>query len=253
MQVFRGPRDQLVQQAKQPRGPSRHPGRSGPSRSRRRRGPSRFARYTETFGLSELFVEGAEPPLSVQPKDEFLARFPAGEYMIVGETADGRPLLSKTVFTHDIPDGPVMISPGADGSVDLDAPVISWEPVTSPVGIEIVRYELFVSAEDDEVLGIEMLFELPATVTEVPIPSALMMAGTYKYEVLAIETSGNKTITEGEFTTGGFSASSASEGVEEEYLGIVASFSSTELVFEDGTTFVIDDNTDVETTLKIGL
>lgn len=36
-------------------------------------------------------------------------------------------------------------------------------------------------------------------------------------------------------------------------MGIVASFSSTELVFEDGTTFVIDENTDVETTLSIGL
>ena len=33
----------------------------------------------------------------------------------------------------------------------------------------------------------------------------------------------------------------------------MASFSSTELVFEDGTTFVIDENTDVETTLSIGL
>lgn len=36
-------------------------------------------------------------------------------------------------------------------------------------------------------------------------------------------------------------------------MGIVASFSSTQLVFEDGTTFVIDENTDVETTLSIGL
>ena len=125
---------------------------------------------TEKHGLSELFFEGAEPSLDEQPLDEFLARFPEGEYIVVGETTEGDPLISMTTLTHDIPDGPVIISPGEDAVVDLDAVVIAWEPVTSPPGIEIVRYELFLAPEDPPegdpppVLGIDLALELPSTV-----------------------------------------------------------------------------------------
>jgi hypothetical protein len=165
---------------------------------------------TENHGLSELFFEGAEPPLDEPPLDEFLARFPQGEYAIVGETVEGDVLMSTATFTHDIPDGPVMISPAEDEVVDMDAAVIAWEPVTSPSGIEIVRYELFLApAEPPEgdpppVLDINLSIELPSTVTDVRIPPELLMPGTeYEFEVLAIEVSGNKTITAGEFITAG--------------------------------------------------
>ena len=165
---------------------------------------------TEKHGLSELFFEGAEPSLDEQPLDEFLARFPEGEYTIVGETIEGDTLRSTAIFTHDIPDGPVMISPAEDEVVDLDAVIIAWEPVTSPSGIEIVRYELSFAPEDPEegdsppVLDIDLTLELPSTVTEVQIPPELLMPGTeYVFEVLAIEVSGNKTITEVAFFTAG--------------------------------------------------
>lgn len=154
---------------------------------------------TEIFGLSELFFEGAEPPLTEQPLDEFLARFPEGEYIIVGETVEGEALMSTATFTHDIPDGPVMISPQEDEEVDPDGAIIAWEPVTSPPGIEIARYELSVSPAEDLVLNIDLALELPSTVTEVQIPPEFLVAGTYEFEVLAIEVSGNKTITAGEF------------------------------------------------------
>ena len=118
--------------------------------------------------------------------------------------------MSTATFTHDIPDGPVMISPGEDEVVDLDAVVIAWEPVTSPPGIEIVRYELFLApveppeGDPPPALEIDLALELPATVTEVQIPPELLMPGTeYEFEVLAIEVSGNKTITGGEFVTAG--------------------------------------------------
>lgn len=165
---------------------------------------------TEKHGLSELFFEGAEPPLDEQPLDEFLARFPEGEYTIVGETVEGDALMSTASFTHDIPDGPVIISPGEDEVVDLDAAVITWEPVTSPPGIEIVRYELFLApveppeGDPPPVLDIDLTLELPSTVTEVQIPPELLMPGTeYEFEVLAIEVSGNKTITASAFVTAG--------------------------------------------------
>ena len=165
---------------------------------------------TEKHGLSELFFEGAEPSLDEQPLDEFLGRFPEGEYMIVGKTTKGDTLISKATFTHNIPDGPVMISPREDEVVDLDAIINAWEPVTSPPGIEIVRYELSFAPEDPEegdpppVLDIDLTLELPSTVTEFRIPPELLMPGTeYLFEVLAIEVSGNKTITEIAFFTAG--------------------------------------------------
>ena len=117
--------------------------------------------------------------------------------------------MSPAKFTHAIPDGPVMISPEGGVVVDLDAAIITWESVNSPAGIEIVRYELFVApaANPDEwdpppVLDVDLTLELPSTVTEVSIPPELLMPGTgYAFEVLAIEVSGNKTITAGEFVT----------------------------------------------------
>ena len=165
---------------------------------------------TEKHGLSELFFEGAEPPLDEQPLDEFLARFPEGEYVIVGKTIEGDTLISGATFTHDVPDGPVIVSPGENEVVDPDAVVIVWEPVTSPPGIEIVRYEFFLAPVEPEEgdpapeLDIDFALELPATVTEVRIPPEFLMPGTeYDFEVLAIEVSGNKTITGGVFVTAG--------------------------------------------------
>ena len=118
--------------------------------------------------------------------------------------------MSKATFTHNIPDGPAIISPREDDVVDLNAVVIAWEPVTSPPGIEIVAYELFFAPEDPEegdplpVLDIDLALELPSTVTEFRIPPELLMPGTeYVFEMLAIEVSGNKTITEVAFFTAG--------------------------------------------------
>lgn len=165
---------------------------------------------TNKHGLSELFFEGAEPPLDEQPVDEFIARFPKGEYMVVGKTTKGDALISTATFTHNIPDGPVIISPKEDGVVDMDAVVIAWEPVTSPPGIEIVRYELSFAPEDPEerdpppALDIDLFLELPSTVTEFRIPPELPMPDTeYVFEVLTVEVSGNKTITEVAFFTAG--------------------------------------------------
>ena len=47
----------------------------------------------------------------------------------------------------------------------------------------------------------------------------------------------------------------AEEGEEDEleFTGVVASLSDTELVLEDGTTFVIDDDTEFETSVRVGM
>ena len=53
---------------------------------------------TEMYGLSELFFEGAEPPLEDQPLSEFLSRFPEGEYLIVGMTTEGDALMRYSLL-----------------------------------------------------------------------------------------------------------------------------------------------------------
>ncbi|MGH3476901.1 MAG: fibronectin type III domain-containing protein [Nocardioidaceae bacterium] len=77
--------------------------------------------------------------------------------------------------------------------------MISWQPGAQPAGVEIVSYQVIVERENPlRVFSVD----LPATTTSVTIPAEFLEPGTqYKVEVLAIEASGNQTITEVEFTT----------------------------------------------------
>jgi hypothetical protein len=62
-------------------------------------------------GLTELFFESSEPSLDEVSLDEFLARFPEGEYEFKGWTINGVELESEAILTHVIPAGPEIISP----------------------------------------------------------------------------------------------------------------------------------------------
>ncbi len=159
-------------------------------------------------GLTHLAFESAEPTLAQLPLDKFLARFPEGVYTVVGETIKGETLMSPMTLTHDIPAPPMITSPGEGEVVSVDAVVIDWEPVTSPAGIEIVLYQLFLFPADPPVgqsppaLNIDFTLEVPTTVTRVRIPPELLEPGIeYKFEVKAIEAGGNQTVTEGLFKT----------------------------------------------------
>jgi hypothetical protein len=152
-------------------------------------------------GLTELFFESAEPGFDELPLDEFLARFPAGEYRFYGETLEGEFLSSKAILTHALPDAPVLLSPPEDSVQDPNNTVVAWQPVADPPGSRITRYEVIV---EDESFKPKRVFSavLPATATSITIPSAfLLRGGEYKYEVLAIEESGNQTLSEAAFRT----------------------------------------------------
>jgi hypothetical protein len=145
------------------------------------------------LGLTELFFEGEEPSLDDLPLDEFLALFPEGVYLFLGETVDGRKLNRRATFTHATPDGPSIISPAEGAVVDPDHAVISWQPVTTPPGIEIAGYEVIVGSFD---------ITMPPTATSVTVPAGFLEAGTeHKFEVLAVAANGNQTITESSFVT----------------------------------------------------
>lgn len=163
-----------------------------------------------TQGLSSVSFESAEPPLEELPLDEFLARYPEGEYTFIGETIEGEALRGTGEFTHNIPNAPSVISLEEDEVVDRENIVIVWEPVINPAGIEIEVYQLQIfpadppAGQDPIDLNIDFLYEVPASVTEVKIPAEFLEPGAeYEFELLAIESGGNRTITVGSFMTAG--------------------------------------------------
>jgi hypothetical protein len=81
-----------------------------------------------------------------------------------------------------------------------DGLVVAWEPVTEPAGIEIVRYQVLVVSDDDDDRTLDLT--VPAGVTSVAIPAEFLLPGNYKTEVLAIDVSGNQTLSEVAFTVG---------------------------------------------------
>jgi hypothetical protein len=151
------------------------------------------------FGLTEFFAESNEPPFSELPLAEFKQMFPEGEYLFEGTAVDGTKLVGSFELSHDFPAGPEIISPEEDETVAPGDLVVEWTAGDQPAGVEIVAYELIVDFEGEESRSLSM--ELPASVTEVAIPSEFLVdEGEHKVEVLAIEENGNQTATEVTFS-----------------------------------------------------
>ena len=116
---------------------------------------------------------------------------------------NGQPLRGSARLTHALPDAPVILSPEEEEEdVDPNDTVVEWERVPDPPGSRISGY--IVVVEKDEGQLETFTVNLPRGATSVSVPPEFMRPGTaYKAEVLAVERSGNKTITETEFETGG--------------------------------------------------
>jgi len=151
------------------------------------------------LGMTELFFESVEPSLDDLPLQDFLALFPEGEYKFVGKTIEGDTLVAKVPFTHRIPDGPSINGPKKKDVVDPQNTVISWDPVVTPAGIDIVEYEVIVEGGNPE-----RHFDVfvPGSVTSLTVSPEFLEPDTkYIFEVLAIDVSRNQTISEGAFRT----------------------------------------------------
>lgn len=144
------------------------------------------------LGLTELSFEGAEPTLDEVPLAELLAKFPAGRYRFVGTTVTNRSMDGTSTLSYAVPAGPVVSTEVADGHA-----TIRWQRVTgTPPGfpratINVTGYEVLV----DPYLDIH----LPGTATELTLPDPVvdaLGAGSHPIEVLAIDASGNQTVTE---------------------------------------------------------
>ncbi len=151
-------------------------------------------------GITEFFFESAEPSFDVQTLDELLALFPAGVYRFRGTTTDGLPLRGRARLTHRLPEGPVLVFPIEGEEVDPDDAVFSWQASPDPPGSQIVGYEVIVGCEEPGF--VDFAAKVGPDVTSVTVPPEVLDqdgAAECKWEVLAIEASGNQTLNESEF------------------------------------------------------
>ena len=178
-------------------------------------------------GLTEGFFESAEPTLDELSFQDFLTRFPEDVYEFEGWTINTSELVGEAELTHIIPCPPSIDT--VDWQPDDGILSVSWHPVTGivdpeqdipdpeesgptcidPEGeLEIKGYEAVFEAVIKRQGNVEQVLvdsvTLPADVTSATaapefvdaVDTAGKKVQEVKFEVIAIEDSGNKTITE---------------------------------------------------------
>ncbi len=161
-------------------------------------------------GKAEWFFESGEPPLTEVSFRRFFRRFPEGDYTFEAELNNGSEVECIAEFTHVIPCPPEIVN----NPFDNGGRTIVWQEVTTAVdtgatdaavelsgleaevvcfdngpGVVIEGYEVVVEGENGD-----LSIMLPANATSFVVPNEV---GDFdKFEVLAIEESGNQSITE---------------------------------------------------------
>ena len=167
--------------------------------------------------MAGFFFESREPELGEFGFPELEAGFAEGQYEVRARAFDGTIYSGAATFTRDVPLPPTVVAPpivedeedAGDAVVPTEALVVQWEPVTETVGgdpAEITGYEVIVTNEDSEDPNgfARPLYDvhMPASATSLAVPSEFLEADTlYELEILALEVSGNQTISVGFFRT----------------------------------------------------
>jgi hypothetical protein len=165
------------------------------------------------LGLTELFFETVEPANADVPIRRMLAKLPEGRYEFAGPGQENGkatgPTAGRAWLTHDIPRGPKLISPAEGATVPTKGVVAEWEPVAKTLTgkpTKIVAYQLIVEKDVEPhrhmigKFGLSMY--LRPSVTKMEIPDGFLQPRTaYNWEVLAIERSGNQTLSSASFET----------------------------------------------------
>lgn len=162
----------------------------------------RFAKQ----GGTELFLESAEPNFSELTLEKFLKRFPEGKYYFKGKGMAGETFVGAAQLTHNLPAGPGLISPlEGQGLVDPENAVLTWHSVAAPNGSPIVSYQVLVvqlQSSFPAIPKVTLDVMMPATATSMTVPAGFLLPDTeYEWEVLAIEASGNQTLSTSFFKT----------------------------------------------------
>lgn len=158
------------------------------------------------LGGTELFLETGEPPFDELSLAELLALFPEGEYQFRGRGIEGERFVGSARLTHDLADGPTLVSPLEGGPLqDPDDTTVTWEPVEPANGSPIIGYQVLVV---DPNTGLKALPKItldvmmPPTATSLAVPPGFLQPNTeYEWEVLALEEGGNQTLSSSFFTT----------------------------------------------------
>jgi len=159
--------------------------------------------------MAGIFFESREPPGAEFSLEDLKARFPEGQYHVRAISFDGTRLTGSATFTHDVPAPPTVTSPREGAVVSTTGLLIEWQDVTEAVDgrpVTITGYEVIVTnVEHTDPHGFSQpIFDvhLPADRNNLAVPVEFLEPGTeYELEVLALEASGNQTITVSSFTT----------------------------------------------------
>lgn len=167
--------------------------------------------------MAGIFFESREPPVSEFSFADLVANFPEGQYQVRAISFDGTGLTGAATFSHDVPAPPTITFPAlaedeenaGDAVVSTTGLVIEWEDVTETVDggpVVITGYEVIITkVEHDDPHGYSRpIFDVhvPADRNSLAVPVEFLEPGTvYELEILALEESGNQTITAGFFTT----------------------------------------------------
>ena len=168
--------------------------------------------------MAGIFFESREPELDEFSYEDLQANFPEGEYTVQAKSYDGTILTGTAVFSHEVPEQPTITYPPladeaevADEAVVPTADlVIEWEAVTQTISgdaVAITGYEVIITQEEfEDPNGFSRpIFDVHVgpEQTSLSVPAEFLQPDTiYELEVLALEESGNQTITVGFFTTG---------------------------------------------------
>ncbi|MBA3374462.1 MAG: hypothetical protein H0U00_01370 [Actinobacteria bacterium] len=165
------------------------------------------------LGVTELFFETVEPENADVPIDEMLAKLPEGNYTIAGPSQENGKSARRTsgtaLLTHDIPAGPMLVAPVEGAKVPTHGVVARWKPVTKTITgdpVRIIAYQLIIERDAEphpHMIGkLGLSIYVPRSVTSIAVPDGFLQPRTaYKWEVLAIERSGNQTLSSGSFQT----------------------------------------------------
>ena len=159
--------------------------------------------------IAGIFFESREPPNSEFSIDDLKEQFPEGKYRVRGINFDGTGLKGFATFTHDIPEAPEITAPKEDAVVAVSGLVVTWDAVTATIDggpVTITGYEVIITKEDhDDPNGFSRpVFDVhvPPNRNSLTVSDEFLEPGTeYELEVLALEASGNQTISVSFFKT----------------------------------------------------
>lgn len=155
------------------------------------------------LAMGGIFFESREPPNSQVSLESLKASFPEGKYTVRGVSLEGKSLKGSATLTHVIPAAPTIIFPEEGAVVSTSGLFVMWEPVTQSLDgapINTTGYEVIITKDvpDDPNGFSRPTFDVhvPPSVTVLSVPGEFLEPGTtYELEVLALEASGNQTIT----------------------------------------------------------